>query len=1647
MASLAQLAVLLMVFSMGRRCQAQWNQPYFEQPADTSGNVVLQGSDRAYTSQFDENVADLATVAIINYSGATKPTYIEAISGCGSFGLDFVQESSLQNKWAIKVSQPQDFENSPACRIEVRVQGSTIVGVLTLQVRNLNDNNPFFELSDVSCPAVKEDASGDTECKFTLKDFDGLLPNSASITVQPAGLFAMTAPVQGSDQITIVSTLRITGELDYETAQVHMLTLTGSDGERTITTNVILRVDDVADTAPIWLVGPQPTVRFNEETQQSFTYTARDGDAGATAQNLKFTLVEGDSRFFTLTSPNVNTCKLDISAIDSDTQGSDFTVIIRAEEENDSASFIEQEMQVIVNDVNDNTPSITPSTLTATIDENFMGDINFGEIKVVDPDLGASGQYRVELVDESENNWKSAFAVIPNSGYQETIFSITVLGVIDYEDPIWRNIALKLRVTETGDPSHTAEVPITITVQNLNDETPVFSQSEYTASVDETATAGTSILKIEAIDNDPGDTVTYQFSTTSTAVSIDATGLITVAKNNPFDFEFQNEVILQVVATDTATPPHRSTAQVLLTIIDKNDSPPTISVANEEIRVAENAATGTEISRSITAEDLDSDAELEFQINWDLTYATNKGVRVQDPLKYKDCLSIETEYVAENKGNAIAVLKAGTVFFDWEAFDALYLKLAVEDIMQENNGRREITVVINVDNENDNPPVFDPVTIEDKSVREASSDQLIGFVVATDPDQMDLVTYEIQPVGDSPAEWVTINGQTGEIRTSTNSENLINADGDDGFQVLQYKVIAKDSNADVPTEVTITINVLDTNDNTPVLNVPQTPVQIMENSPGGTEIATVTATDLDFSEPFGKKLQYFINTAFPEQANYFEVDATTGVVSVKEGADLDRDGPLGDTYRIELIVMDNSPPTAGVEPTRNTGTAGFNVILLDENDESPQFEEPTRVIEVNEDVESDSMVYEGISAPDADAPGPFSNVTYEIVSSTPPGEDLFTLENINNKANIKTAKILKGLYGTKILRIKATDGGGINSDEKDFEINVLDVNDNSPQFTWPPQDGYPIRISLEQNVSLPLRGEDGRDLTPISGTDADSPETGNGRFDFTIKGDATALRYLDISSTVNNQASLLCKEKFPSEGLLTFSLTLVARDQAQSNSLETERQVQVFIITTTDVVPIFEDVSDPQIEWEENDPAVSAELPLAKDLNNENQEQSNWQPIYYYIFDGDAQRVFKITNVLENNVVTPIIGLSDPEGLGLDSDDGPKQYILTVIASNSPFQPPLLIGDERQVITVTINVIDLPDSSPVFAEDLYVGGIAPTDVIGVEIIRITASDSDVGDTLTYKIIPGTMSASESYLVEVMDNAFDLDPNTGYLKTKFAPQDYMKGYFTFDVEAKDSVNNVATTKVKIYIINDSNRVKFFFLNEVPDVDSQRDFIADVFTRNLGDKCAIDYVTQSTEGRADTVTMVRTHFIDQNANLPVEGGVIEARANNPQTLTRMRAELVPVNLNLLDVTSSGILPEDNLAAVLTTTLIVVGVVLGSLVALLLVAFVVKTRSLNRRLEALSTTKFGSQESGLNRIAMNVPNTNKHAIEGSNPVWNEEMPSYDNQSQHSGDSELIGIEDKPDFAYENQNFQSNFYGQDETLPPPYQTSNNPDVPSTYL
>lgn len=57
---------------------------------------------------------------------------------------------------------------------------------------------------------------------------------------------------------------------------------------------------------------------------------------------------------------------------------------------------------------------------------------------------GTGGQFTVELLDESDFEWKSAFNVVPNSGYQNAVVTISVIdsAKINFENENWRAISL-----------------------------------------------------------------------------------------------------------------------------------------------------------------------------------------------------------------------------------------------------------------------------------------------------------------------------------------------------------------------------------------------------------------------------------------------------------------------------------------------------------------------------------------------------------------------------------------------------------------------------------------------------------------------------------------------------------------------------------------------------------------------------------------------------------------------------------------------------------------------------------------------------------------------------------------------------------------------------------------------------------------------------------------------------------------------------------------------------------------------------------------------------------------------------------------------------------------------------------------------------
>ncbi|XP_014680392.1 PREDICTED: protocadherin gamma-B4-like, partial [Priapulus caudatus] len=127
---------------------------------------------------------------------------------------------------------------------------------------------------------------------------------------------------------------------------------------------------------------------------------------------------------------------------------------------------------------------------------------------------------------------------------------ITARTPIDFElmdpntqgatSPWYRSFSLVAMAIDHGVPPLNSTVPVTIYVEDVNDNSPIFNPDAYEVVVDETVAAGTHITRVSATDADPtpyNGAVSYRLDGVGIdKFAIDAvSGEVTVAPNAKLD--------------------------------------------------------------------------------------------------------------------------------------------------------------------------------------------------------------------------------------------------------------------------------------------------------------------------------------------------------------------------------------------------------------------------------------------------------------------------------------------------------------------------------------------------------------------------------------------------------------------------------------------------------------------------------------------------------------------------------------------------------------------------------------------------------------------------------------------------------------------------------------------------------------------------------------------------------------------------------------------------------------------------------------------------------------------------------------------------------------------------------------------------------
>ena len=167
---------------------------------------------------------------------------------------------------------------------------------------------------------------------------------------------------------------------------------------------------------------------------------------------------------------------------------------------------------------------------------------------------------------------------------------------------------MTIQAQDGGDPPLSNHATVNITVLDVNDNQPMFSQVSYNAMINEAATKNEQVVAVRAFDDDSGDNgrVLYRIKSgdRKSQFKIDEIkGIVSVA-NGDLDREMISSYVLEIEASDHGIPVKSSTVLVNIDITDANDNPPLFAEDNYTVYVQEDKTFGYIVARfSVTDAD------------------------------------------------------------------------------------------------------------------------------------------------------------------------------------------------------------------------------------------------------------------------------------------------------------------------------------------------------------------------------------------------------------------------------------------------------------------------------------------------------------------------------------------------------------------------------------------------------------------------------------------------------------------------------------------------------------------------------------------------------------------------------------------------------------------------------------------------------------------------------------------------------------------------------------------------------------------------------------------------------------------------------------------------------------------------------------
>uniref|UniRef100_A0A673NNU3 Protocadherin 11 n=2 Tax=Cyprinidae TaxID=7953 RepID=A0A673NNU3_9TELE len=681
-------------------------------------------------------------------------------------------------------------------------------------------------------------------------------------------------------------------------------------------------------------------------------------------------------------------------------------------------------IRFLVEDINDNAPLFQSTVINISIPENTAINSRYPVPSAFDPDIGINGIQHYELVKSVSEFGLDIIETPEGDKWPQLI----VQHNLDRETK--DTFVMKIKVEDGGTPPKSSTAILQVTVSDVNDNRPVFKDSEVEVNVPENAPMGTSVTHLHATDADLGSNAQIHFSfsnqispATKRHFAIDSTtGLITVKQ--PLDREVNPVHKLIVLASDGSSTPSRAT--VIVNVTDINDNVPSVdtryimNLVNGTVLLSENAPLNTKIAL-ITVMDRDAD------LNGKVTCYTDHDVPFRLKPVFNDQFLLET-----------------AAPLDYETTREYAIRIVASD-----SGKPSLNtsamVLIKIKDENDNVPVFPQPEIQ-LSIPENNDPgtQLIK-ISATDADSGSnaLIIYSL---GLDAPDGFNIDPRSGILSVVKRLDR-------EKQEKYSFTVIARDNGSTpLQSNVTVKLIVQDQNDNSPAFTHLEYNFYVPENLPLYGTVGLITVTDADAGD------NAVVTLSIINGKDNFIIDPRTGVI--KPNITFDREQQSSYTFVVKAV-------DAGQMQTTSYAKVTINVV--DVNDNRPVFVIPSSnySYDLVPSTTSPGSVVTRVFAIDNDT-GMNAELQYSIIGGSPRG--LFAIDKTTGNITLQE-KIVAADQGLHRLVVKVTDLGQPESLHAIALVHLF-VNDTVSNSTF-------IQEQLRKSLETPLERNIGdNDVTP-----------------------------------------------------------------------------------------------------------------------------------------------------------------------------------------------------------------------------------------------------------------------------------------------------------------------------------------------------------------------------------------------------------------------------------------------------------------------------------------------------------------------------------------------------------------------------------------